>query len=347
MDFGIFTFLLQDGLNSAAIYCLMAIAIILVFTTTRVLFVAQGDFLVLGALTLSQLQLGRVPGTVWILAGLALLAFAMEGAQALRERSRRRALRAVLFCLLVPALVGGGVAWFSGKELGLAIDILATIALVGPIGPLLYRIAFQPLADKSILVLMVVATAVHFVIISLSLIFFGAEGWRTPALTDAQFALGPVLISGQVIAIIVTSLLLIVVLFLFFSNSVYGKSLIATASNRVGARLMGISTAQSGMLSFAMASAIGCVSGILIGSITTIYYDTGLVLTLKGLIAAVFGGLASFPAAAAGAVILGLIESYSAFFASAYKEIILFSLLIPLLMWRFVLAGHQDLEEEA
>jgi branched-chain amino acid transport system permease protein len=55
---------------------------------------------------------------------------------------------------------------------------------------------------------------------------------------------------------------------------------------------------------------------------------------LKGFVAAIFGVLASFPLAAVGALTLGLLESFSSFFASAFKEVIVFSLIIPILVWR-------------
>ena len=81
---------------------------------------------------------------------------------------------------------------------------------------------------------------------------------------------------------IVTSLSLIILLALLFGRTTYGKALRATAINRVGARLVGISYEFSGRLSFALAALIGAVSGILVSPITTIYYDTGFMISLKG-----------------------------------------------------------------
>ena len=119
-----------------------------------------------------------------------------------------------------------------------------------------------------------------------------------------------------------------------FTANLYGKALLATAVNRLGARLMGISTIMAGKLSFLLAAAIGAFSGILIAPITTIYYDTGFLIGLKGFVAAIIGGLASYPIAAAGAVLVGLLEAFSSFYASAFKEVILFSLIDPVLLWR-------------
>ena len=77
----------------------------------------------------------------------------------------------------------------------------------------------------------------------------------------------------------------------------YGKALRATAINRNGARLMGISPALAGKLTFFLAALIGALSGVLIAPLTTIYYDTGFLIGLKGFVGAIIGGLGSYPIA--------------------------------------------------
>ena len=108
----------------------------------------------------------------------------------------------------------------------------------------------------------------------------------------------------------------------------------AASVNPVGARLMGISAELSGEIAFGVAALIGGVSGVLISAGTTIYYDSGFLFGLKGFVAAIAGGLVSFPLAAAGAFGVGLLESFSAFYASGLKEVLVFALIIPVLLWR-------------
>jgi branched-chain amino acid transport system permease protein len=115
--------------------------------------------------------------------------------------------------------------------------------------------------------------------------------------------------------------------------------------NRVGARLMGIPTELSGDLSFALAAWVGAVSGLLIAPLTTVYYDTGFLIGLKGFVAAIIGGLTSYPLALAGALLVGLLESFSSFWASAFKEVIVFTLIIPVLWWRSLNSHHVEDEE--
>ena len=158
-------------------------------------------------------------------------------------------------------------------------------------------------------------------------------------------AYGALTLSGQTIFIFVASIALIVGLWLFFGRTLRGKALRATAVNRLGARLMGISTSGAGKLSFGLAAFIGALSGLLIGPTTTIFYDSGFLIGLKGFVAAIFGGLASYPAAALGALLVGVLESFSSFYASAFKEVIVFTLIIPVLLWRSFQHGHHDEEE--
>jgi branched-chain amino acid transport system permease protein len=115
--------------------------------------------------------------------------------------------------------------------------------------------------------------------------------------------------------------------------------------NRLGARLMGISTVRAGQQSFALAAFIGALSGLLIGPATTMFYDSGFLIGLKGFVAAIFGGLASYPAAALGALFVGVLESFGSFWASAFKEVIVFTVILPVLLWRSFRDPHHDEDE--
>jgi branched-chain amino acid transport system permease protein len=153
-------------------------------------------------------------------------------------------------------------------------------------------------------------------------------------------------ITAQSLWVVCASLALMAGLWAFFARSIYGKALRATAMNRVGARLVGIPTVLTGHLSFLLASFIGAVSGILIAPITTLYYDTGFLIGLKGFVGAILGGMGSYPLAAAGSIAVGLLESFSSFWASAFKEVIVFTLIIPVLVWLSLRSRHVEENEE-
>jgi branched-subunit amino acid ABC-type transport system permease component len=345
MDLQIALLLGQDGITNGAIYALLSLALVLVFTVTRVIFIPQGEFVALGALTLASLQTGKAPGTLWLLLGAGTMVAAVDVAIALRRGGLRRLPRILGWNLGYPLAAAAAVYLLKPAELPQVLQVLLALALVVPLGPMIYRLAFQPLAEASVLVLLIVAVAVHLALVGLALLFFGAEGSRTLAFSEGSIDLGTLHVNGQTLWVLASSALLIVALYLFFERTIYGKALRATAINRTGARLVGISTVMAGKLSFLLAALIGAFSGILIAPITTIYYDTGFLVGLKGFVGAIVGGLASYPVAAAGAVLVGLLESYSSFWASAFKEVIVFTLIIPVLVWRS-LTTHQVEEEE-
>ncbi len=345
MDLQILLLLGQDGLASGAVYALLALALVLVFAVTRVIFIPQGEFVAYGALTLASLQAGKMPGTVYLLIILGGLTAAVEAKRLLAAGQARRLPLTLLINLGIPLFLAGLIFIFPAGEQSLVFQVLMSMLIVTPMGAMLYRLAFQPVAGASVLVLLIVAVSVHLVMLGLGLLFFGAEGWRTTPFTDASFTFADAPLQGQTLLVVLSSLLLIAGLYLFFERTLYGKALRATALNRVGARLMGIPPELAGKLSFTLAAAIGAFSGILISPITTLYYDSGFLIGLKGFVGAIIGGLASYPVAALGALLVGLLEAYASFWASAFKEVIVFTLIIPVLVWRSLGAAHHEEEE--
>ena len=345
MNLSIAALLTQDGITNGAIYALLALALVLVFAVTRVIWVPSGEFVSYGTLTLAGLQLGKATGTVSLLITMAIVVGVLEVVRSIVRREVRRLPMRLVAWTGVPCAIGALVSWAAPLHLPLAVQVLLTIAAVAALGPLLYRIAYQPLAEASVLVLLIVSVAVHFALTGLGLWFFGAEGSRTPAFVSASFQLGDVTVSAQSALVVATSAALIGVLYLFFGRTLYGKALHATAVNRIGARLVGVSPTFAGTLTFGVAALMCAFCGVLIGPITTIYYDSGFLVSLKGFVGAIIGGLVSYPLAAAGAVLVGLLEAFSSFWASAFKEVIVFTLIIPVLLWRSLTTRHHEEDE--
>jgi branched-chain amino acid transport system permease protein len=343
MDSTIVSILLLDGITNAAVYALLGLATVLVFSVTRVIFIPQGEFVAYGALTLAIFQTGQVPGTVWLLLIMAVLAAVLDARQSWQHSGNAaKAAKAGLRTLLLPAVIALVSLWAAPQNFPLLVQAGLTVAIVTAFGPLIYRLAYQSLADASSLVLLIVSVGVHFAMTGLGLLFFGAEGFRNPSFWDMRVNLMGLTIKGQAIIIFMVSLALIVLLWQFFARTLYGKALQATAVNRLGARLMGISTIGAGQATFAMAALIGALSGLLIGPTTTVFYDSGFLIGLKGFVAAVMGGLQSYPLAAIGALFVGLVEAFGSFWASAFKEVIVFTLVLPILLWRSMADGHAE-----
>jgi branched-chain amino acid transport system permease protein len=342
MDFQIALLLLQDGIVNGAVYGLMGLALVLVFSVTRVIFIPQGELVAFAALSMAVLKAGGVPRALWLLLVLAVMTLLVEA-----WRHRRGAAvdwtSTVIWAVGFPVVAGALVLL---RPTSTALQALTTLVVVTPLGPLLYRLAYRPLADATVLMLLIVSVALHGVLVDMGLLFFGAEGSRTPAFSDLRIDLGGLTVTGQSLVVVGVTAVLVVAMFRFFGSTMVGKALRATAMNRVGARLMGIPTGLSGDLSFALAGLIGAVSGLLIGPLTTVYYDTGFLIGLKGFVAAIIGGLASYPLALGGALLVGQLESFSSFWASAYKEVLVFTLIIPVLWWRSLRSLHVEEDEE-
>lgn len=341
MDFQIALLLLQDGIVNGAVYGLMGLALVLVFSVTRVIFIPQGELVAFAALSMAALNTGGVPRALWLLLALAVITLLVEA-----WRQRRGAevdwTSTLVWTVAFPVAAGALVLL---KPTSLALQALTTLLVVTPLGPLLYRLAYRPLVDATVLMLLIVSVALHGVMVGMGLLFFGAEGSRTPAFSDLRLDLGGLAVTGQSLVVLAVTLVLVVAMFRFFERTMVGKALRATAMNRVGARLMGIPTGLSGDLSFALAGLIGAVSGLLIGPLTTVYYDTGFLIGLKGFVAAIVGGMASYPMALGGALLVGQLESFSSFWASAFKEVLVFTLIIPVLWWRSLHSHHVEEEE--
>jgi branched-chain amino acid transport system permease protein len=214
-----------------------------------------------------------------------------------------------------------------------------------PLGPLLYRIVFQPIATATISSTSTGAVALHFAISGLALLYFGPEGLRTQAFVRGDVVILGFDVSKQLLLIVGAAAAFSAILYVFFQFTLTGKALRATAVNREGARLVGIWTTRAGTLAFLLASVIAAIAGILISPTTTIYYDTGLIVGLKGFVGSVVGGFVSYPLAAVGAIIIGLIEAFGSFYSSALKEALVFAAIIPIVLWRWLYVSAHDADE--
>lgn len=345
MDFSIFSILTQDGMTTGAVYVLVAMALVMVFSVTRIIFLPQGEFVTFGALTLVALQAGTIPGTVWVLVALAVLTALLDAGVALRAGKTSALPRILLAGLLPPLAIASLACWAAPRHFPVLVQVALSLLIVAPMGPLIYRVAYQRLANAKVLILLIVSVGVHFVLTGLGLLMFGPEGSRIEPYLDNSFSWGAIQITAQSLVVLATCAILLMLLALFFNRTLYGKALIATAMNRNGARLMGISTIFAGKLSLFFAALIGALSGILIVPTTAIYYDSGFLIGLKGFVGAILGGLVSYGLAAVGAIAVGLLESFSSFWASEYKEVIVFTAIIPILLWRSLAGGAAHGEE--
>jgi branched-chain amino acid transport system permease protein len=347
MSWDIAAILATDGLANGAVYLLAGLGLVLVFSVTRVVFVPFGDVAAFAALSLAAFEAGRTPPTIGLVATLAALAAATEVAGLVRRGETKRVGRAIALWGVLP-LVPCALAWLAARPgVPAPLHVASAVVLVVPIAPLVARVVFQPIADASVLVLLIVALALHFLLSGVGLLFFGPEGSRTGPLASGAFTLpGGFPVSGQVMLMIGSAVALSAAFFVLFERTVAGKALRATAVNRVGARLVGIRPARTALLAYTAASLLAGLIGVLVAPVMTMYYDSGFLIGLKAFVAAIIGGLVSYPLTALGALAVGVVESFGSFWSGALKDVIVFSLLIPVLMLRSFLSRHAEEEVE-
>ena len=338
--------LAQDALTNGAIYALLALTMVMVFSVTRVIFVPQGEIVSLAALTLASLENSTVPGTLWLLCIGGAVAAAVDLYAHWRSKGRSRSLRSAVIGFAYPAAVALLVWVTVPLGLGAWFRMILTLLIVAPLGLVTWRLAFRPLSHASVLVLLIVAMAVHVFLTGFGLLAFGAEGVRTAPVFAGMLHPGGFPVKAQGLFVVAVTIVMIVLMALFFGRTLLGKALQATAFNQTGARLVGIRPEAAGALAFFLAGLLGTLSGMLIAPLTTIYFDTGFLIGLKGFIAAIMGGLGSYPLAAAGAVLIGFVESYSSFWASAFKDALVFAMILPILLWRNVGGVATEEDEE-
>src|SRR5258708_25083579 len=187
----IMLFLVQDGITNGAIYALLGLALVLVFAVTRVILIPQGEFVTYGALTYASLSAGQMPGTARLAVAMGIVAFGLDlfaGRKSLHVRLIGRAFAVNIF---LPAVIFALTFWLAGRHPPIAVNIALSLLIVAAIGLFLYRIAFQPLAHTSVLVLLIASVGCHLSPQGFGLVFFGAAGQRGPTIADAALTVGP------------------------------------------------------------------------------------------------------------------------------------------------------------
>ncbi len=235
----------------------------------------------------------------------------------------------------------------AGLPQGLA--LVAAVIGVGILAAVLYRVGLRPARDASPLTLIIITIGAALAIRGVALVVWGTDPYQmAPFTVGSPLQVGGAVIRLQSLWVLGTTLVLQPLLNLFFTRTMLGRSLRACAVNRLAARLMGIRTDRMALLAFGLSGAVGALGGVIIAPIIFATYDMGLMLSLKGFVAAVMGGLVNYPAAVAGGFLLGILESLGAgFISSGYKDAIAFIALFIILLSkpRWLVRAEQEIEE--
>ncbi len=277
--FGDYLQFVLSGLSTGSIYALVALGIVIIYSVTGIINLAQGEYTMLGAM------------------------FAVT---------------------------------FYKWGLPLPLAFAASVIVVILIGMLIERLTVKPVRSASPVTLIIITVGVSIIIRGVALLIWGATPYSLPEFTPgAPLTLFGAILSRQRLWIMGVTALVLALLYYLLERTLLGKALRACAINQTAASFMGVSPGQMSLLSFALSAALGAVAGIVIAPLTLVSYNMGLMLGLKGFVAAVIGGLVSAPGAVIGGLLLGVIESLSAgLISSGMKDAIAFLALFVVLLWR-------------
>ena len=229
--------------------------------------------------------------------------------------------------------MGTVVLMDAGAPIYLAIP--GAILMAGIAGVLLHKLAIAPAKNADVVTLIIITIGASIFLRGLARIFWGKDYHALPAFSDTEsLSVGGAVLLTQSLWILGIAALLVAALGWFFTRTALGKALLATSMNKDAASMVGIKTGAILTLAFGIAALLGAVAGVIVAPITFTAYDIGIMLGLKGFIAAAIGGLGSSTGAIVGGLLLGLAEAYTAgYISSDYKDAVPFVLILIILFF--------------
>ena len=229
--------------------------------------------------------------------------------------------------------MGTVVLMDAGAPIYLAIP--GAILMAGIAGVLLHKLAIAPAKNADVVTLIIITIGASIFLRGLAQIFWGKDYHALPAFSDTEsLSVGGAVLLTQSLWILGIAALLVAALGWFFTRTALGKALLATSMNKDAASMVDIKTGAILTLAFGIAALLGAVAGVIVAPITFTAYDIGIMLGLKGFIAAAIGGLGSSTGAILGGLLLGLAEAYTAgYISSDYKDAVPFVLILIILFF--------------
>ena len=231
-------------------------------------------------------------------------------------------------------MLGGMITWFA-HQAGIPLPLAALIAITATaaIGIAFNELAIETARGAPVASLVIITIGASIFLQGAAQLVFDKQLHRFPAFSgdDPLHLLGATILP-QSLWVIGGALAVFIGLWLFFTRTLTGRAVLATANNRIAAQLVGINTKYIMTLSFALSAAIGALAGVLVTPITLTSYEVGVALGLKGFAAAMLGGMGNPKGALVGGLLLGLLEALTAgYLSSQYKDAAAFVVILAVL----------------
>lgn len=231
-------------------------------------------------------------------------------------------------------MLGGMVTVFAVAA-GVPLPLAALLAIVVAVavGLALYWMAIAPARGASAVSLIIITIGASILLRGVTSVVFDKNFHSLPPFAGGEpWIIGGAALLPQSVIVLIGVGLIVLALWLFITRTLTGKAILATAANRLAARLVGINTSAVVALSFGVSGAIGAIGGVLATPITLTSYDAGTLLALKGIAAAMLGGMGNPLGAVVGGLAVGLLEAFGAgYISSSYKDAIAFLVILLVL----------------
>lgn len=236
-------------------------------------------------------------------------------------------------------MLGGFLAFTFITFLGLNywIGFLLAVLCMALLGSTIERIVVRPILGYPQFSIVMATIGLGFFARSVAGMIWGTDDLKidTPfsrSVTENVVRIGGLVIADDKVSIIVATVILCGILYLFFSRTRMGIAMQATSQNMLAAYYMGIPVKRVFSLIWAISAAVACFAGILLAPSTLIHTNVGFI-GLKAFPAAVLGGFGSIPGALVGGVIIGVIESLAGFYLpQGFKDVAAYIVLL-LVLW--------------
>ncbi|WGW12983.1 branched-chain amino acid ABC transporter permease [Saxibacter everestensis] len=233
------------------------------------------------------------------------------------------------------SLAGLGALWLVAAGMPLALAVVVAVLSVTVVAIAIERLVIARVKNMTTLISIILTLGVSTLLQALMLLLWGPEARGLPAFAGSNIDLAGVSIRSQELWMLGALVVVGGGVLLFYEKTRFGKALRACAEQPVAARIVGISPVLASIAAFAIAGLCGAVAGVVSSPIFLSSWSGGLLLGLKGFVAAVLGGLVSFRAAVVGGLLLGMLESYVAGYVdSGFRDGVAFFILILVLIVR-------------
>lgn len=233
-------------------------------------------------------------------------------------------------------MIGGLLAaWLQATgRIPLFAALLGGIAGAAIVGFLVDALAIRPARHAKPVVHIIITVGVSIVLRNLASLIWGTEPYHLPPLQPGVTRLAGVPVEYQSLWMLAAAGLCMAALALFFRYGSMGRAMRACAENPEAARLCGVSPGRMSAAAFALSAALAGIGGVLLTPMLSMSFDRGTMLGLKGFSAAILGGLGQPVGGVVSGLLLGVLEQYSAWVSSVYKETLALTFVVLVLLFR-------------